>query len=157
MASDSASAPSSGSGVLEPVGPAPFVRIVMRPMIKKLNPVIGRFAGRKNFNMAAQIRHVGRSSGRPYATPVSVRLIGDVALIALTFGNQSDWARNVYAAGGCAIRLDGLDYIATDPEFLSRSQAEPELRAAFNPSQRAVFRMLGIKQFMRLQVSLVSD
>jgi hypothetical protein len=35
---------------------------------------------------------------------------GDVILIALTFGNQSDWSRNVRAAGGCTIWINGPDY-----------------------------------------------
>jgi hypothetical protein len=69
---------------------------------RKLNPVIGRFAGRRHSHIAAQIRHVGRRSAKTYVTPVSARLLGDVALVLLTFGNQSDWVRNVRAVGGCA-------------------------------------------------------
>lgn len=45
---------------LEPVAPSLAVRIVLRPMTKMLNPLIGRLAGRRHFRMAAQIRHVGR-------------------------------------------------------------------------------------------------
>ena len=137
---------------LAPVPPSPFVRVVMRPMTKRLNPVIGRFAGRVGFHMAGEIRHVGRRSGKVYVTPVSPRLLGDVALVPLTFGNESDWAKNVRAAGGCEIRLDGIDYVATAPEFVSRVQAKPMIKAGFNPMQRVMLRMLGIKQFLRLQV-----
>ena len=144
-------------GTLQPIGPAPFVRIVMRPMTKRLNRVMVRFAGRRNFTMAAQVKHVGRRSGRAYVTPVSARLVGNVAVLPLTFGNQSDWARNVHEAGGCAIRLDGLDYVATEPEFLSRAEARPLITAAFSPPQRMMLRALGIKQFLRLQVSQVRD
>jgi deazaflavin-dependent oxidoreductase (nitroreductase family) len=102
--------------------------------------------------MAAQIRHVGRRSGRPYLTPAGARLSGDVIVIPLTFGNQSDWSRNVRAAGGCSIRLNGRDYDATRPEFLSLEEAQPLVRSAFSPVERASFRMLGIRQFMRLHV-----
>ncbi len=87
------------AGTLEPVGPSLIVKIVMRPMTKILNPLIVKLAGRRHFPMAAQIRHVGRRSGRTYATPVSARRSGDTVLIALTFGNQSDWSRNVRSAG----------------------------------------------------------
>ena len=55
-----------------------------------LNPLILKLAGRRHFRMAAQIRHVGRRSGRAYTTPVSGRRSGDIVLLALTFGNQSD-------------------------------------------------------------------
>jgi hypothetical protein len=55
------------------------VKLVMRPMTKMLNPLVRTLAGRRHFRMAAQIRHVGRRSGRPYMTPVGARLSGDVA------------------------------------------------------------------------------
>ena len=48
---------------------------------------------------------------------------GDVIVIALTFGNQSDWSRNVRAAGGRSIRVNGRDYHATNPQFISREDA----------------------------------
>jgi deazaflavin-dependent oxidoreductase (nitroreductase family) len=142
---------------LVPVPPSPFVRVVMRPMTKKLNPVIGKFAGGEHFQMAAEIKHVGRRSGKVYVTPVSARLVGDVAFVPLTFGNESDWVRNVRAVGGCALRIGGVDYVATNPEFLDRSEAKPLTKSAFSPSQRMMFRVLGIKQFMRLQVSPAND
>ena len=66
------------AGALEPVGPSLIVRIVMRPMTKMLNPLIVKLAGRRHFRMAAQIRHVGRRSGRTYTTPVSARRSGDL-------------------------------------------------------------------------------
>ena len=135
-----------------PVPPALVVRVVLRPMTR-LNPLIARLAGRRNFRMAALVRHVGRRSGRTYQTPVSARRTGHVVIIALTFGNQSDWSRNVRAAGGCSIRLDGNEYIATAPEFLSRQEARPDIRSAFSPVERASLRLLGIRQFLRLRIA----
>jgi deazaflavin-dependent oxidoreductase (nitroreductase family) len=139
-----------GNADVEPVRPALFVRTVMAPLTGLLNPVIVRRAGRPGFRMAAQLRHTGRRSGRPYVTPVSARLHGDVILIALTFGNQSDWVRNIAAAGRCSIRLDGQDFEATDPRFLSRGQASELVGPMFSPMERASFRLLGIRQFLRL-------
>jgi hypothetical protein len=48
------------AGPLEPVGPSPIVKIVMRPMTKMLNPLILKLAGRRHFRIAAQMRHAGR-------------------------------------------------------------------------------------------------
>jgi deazaflavin-dependent oxidoreductase (nitroreductase family) len=138
------------AGVLEPTGPAPVVRLLVRPMTKLLNPLIVRLAGRRHFRMAAQIRHVGRRSGRLYVTPAGAHLHGDVIVIPLTFGSRSDWARNVRAAGGCSIRLNGRDYLAARPEILSRDEAGELIRSTFSPLERAGLRMLGIRQFMRL-------
>lgn len=137
-------------GVPAPVAPSRFVRIVVRPMTKVLNPLIVRFAGRRHFPMAAQIQHVGRRSGKAYVTPATAHMHGDVILIALTFGNQSDWSRNVRAAGGCTIRINGRDYHATNPELLNREDAGNLLKSTFSPVERAGFRLLGIRQFMRL-------
>lgn len=141
------------SGAIEPVGPSAMVRIVMQPMTKALNPIILKLAGRRHFRMAAQIRHVGRRSGRTYTTPVSARRTGDSVLIALTFGNQSDWVRNVRSAGGGSIRIEGADMDVTQPRFASREEARPLVRAAFGPMERAGFRMLGIKQVMILRAA----
>jgi hypothetical protein len=69
----------------------------------------------------------------------------------LTFGNQSDWTRNVRAAGGCTILLGGIEYRATRPELADRDQARPALHAAFGPAERAMFRVLGIRQYLLLQ------
>ena len=135
-------------GALEPVGPSPIVKIVMRPMTKMLNPLIVKLAGGRHFGMAAQIRHVGRRSGWAYITPVSARRSGDRVAIALTFGNQSDWSRNVRSAGGGTIRIKGEDYDITQPQVMSRQEAKPLVQAAFSPMERAGFRILGIKQVM---------
>ena len=135
-----------------PVRPSLLVRIAMRPMTRVLNPLIRKFAGRRHFRMAAEIRHVGRKTGRAYVTPAGARVSGDMAVIPLTFGNQSDWSKNVRAAGGCSIRVDGQDYAATEPEIVDRADAGPLLRSAFGPMERASFRLLGIKQYLRLCV-----
>ncbi|HUZ51061.1 MAG TPA: nitroreductase family deazaflavin-dependent oxidoreductase [Streptosporangiaceae bacterium] len=102
--------------------------------------------------MAGQIRHVGRRSGRTYTTPVSARRSGDLVLIALTFGNQSDWVRNVRAAGGGSIRIEGADLEVIQPQFMSLVDAWPLVQAAFSPRERAGFRVLGIRQVMILRV-----
>ena len=141
------------AGALQPVGPSPIVKIVIRPMTKVLNPLIVKLAGRRHFRMAAQVRHVGRRSGRTYTTPVSARRSGDMVMIALTFGNQSDWSRNLRSAGGGSIRIEGQDYQVTQPQFMSRRDAKPLVQAAFSPLERAGFRMLGIKQVMVLRIA----
>src|SRR5260370_35874045 len=112
------------AGTLEPVGPSLIVKIVMRPMTKVLNPLIVKLAGRRHFPMAAQIRHVGRRAGRTYTTPASARRSGDAVLIALTFGNQSDWSRNVPSAGGGSVRIEGADFDLTPPQGQGAQEAK---------------------------------
>lgn len=135
------------------VRPSRLVRVVMRPLTKVLNPATMTMAGRRHVRMAAQLRHVGRISGRSYVTPVGAGRAGDTFVVPLTFGNQSDWSRNVRAAGGCVIRMDGVDYQLTQPELAWREEAGPQVRAAFNPVMRAAFLMLGIRQFLVLTLA----
>ena len=110
-------------------------------------------AGRRHVRMAAQIRHVGRKSGRQYLTPVGAGRAGDTFVIPLTFGNQSDWSRNVRAAGGGSIRLNGVDYRVNQPRLAGRAQAAPLVRAAFGPVMRAGFGVLGIRQVLLLTLA----
>jgi deazaflavin-dependent oxidoreductase (nitroreductase family) len=142
--------PSMSQG-LDQVHPSPLVRTVVRPMTKVLNPLMGKFAGRRHFPMAAAVYHIGRQSGREYVTIVGARFEAIGFIIPLTFGNQSDWARNVRAAGRCRIRFRGQDYEATQPLLLGSADARAMVRPAFNPAMRLIFKMLGIKQFMRLR------
>jgi deazaflavin-dependent oxidoreductase (nitroreductase family) len=137
---------------LTPVPPSPLVRIAMRPLTRILNPLMRKLAGRRHVRMAAEVRHIGRTSGRAYVTPAGARVHGDVALIPLTFGNQSDWAKNVRAAGGCSLKVNGEEYTAVGPEFVDPADAGPLLKSAFGPMERAGFRLLGIKQYLRLRV-----
>jgi deazaflavin-dependent oxidoreductase (nitroreductase family) len=153
--SDPASRPAQSA--LTPVAPSLMVRVVMRPMTRVLNPLMGRMAGRRNFPVAAQIRHVGRRSGRGYVTSVGARVAGDVAVVPLAFGNQCDWAQNVRAAGGCGIRANGRNYAATKPEFLDGRAAAPLLASLFSPADRAFFRLLSIRQYLRMHVVPAAD
>ncbi len=127
------------------------VRVFMGPMTRVLNPIIRAAAGRRHITMVAQIHHRGRRSGRPYVTPASGRLAGDTFWIPLTFGTESDWCRNVRAAGGCRIRWRGTDYGAVDPRVIPVESAVGEARSAFRGYERVMFRMIGIKHLLRLQ------
>ena len=143
-----ATAPGAGYLVTRPPW---FIRAVMGPMTKVLNPVMLKLAGRRHVPMAALIGHTGRKSGRRYQTPAGAHLTGDTFVIPLTFGTGSDWSRNVRAAGGCSIRLNGVDYTAVGPEVVSAADARPVLRSAFSPVERGMFRRLGIKSYLLLR------
>jgi deazaflavin-dependent oxidoreductase (nitroreductase family) len=48
--------------------------------------------------------HRGRRSGSTYRTPVNVFRSEGGFVIALTYGRESDWVKNVLAAGGCELQ-----------------------------------------------------
>jgi deazaflavin-dependent oxidoreductase (nitroreductase family) len=69
-----------------------------------VNKMTLRLAGHAAF---ADLEHVGRTSGTVRHTPVRAFRIGDTVVIGLNFGRQSDWYRNIEAAGTCRLRLRG--------------------------------------------------
>src|SRR5258707_12280042 len=74
-----------------------------------LNPVTRRLAG-TSFGPFASVQHVGRRSGKPYATPIIVSPAADGFVIELTYGPEVDWHQNVLAAGGCTLGWHGRRY-----------------------------------------------
>lgn len=110
-----------------------------------LNPAVLTVAGRKHSPYAV-IHHMGRHSGRMYATPVVVEETPDGFVIPLPYGNEVDWCRNILAAGRCTIEWKGKEYEVVAPELIDSSKALPMI----SPARRLVFRALKIKQCLRL-------
>ncbi|HWD51699.1 MAG TPA: hypothetical protein VG412_04810 [Acidimicrobiales bacterium] len=63
-----------------------------------VNPIQRRWADR--LPPWAVVVHQGRISGRRYETPVLAHLHDGEVVIALFYGADADWVRNVLAAGG---------------------------------------------------------
>lgn len=53
------------------------------------------------------LTHEGRASGRTYQTPLEAFRVGDSYLFILMYGTESDWVRNVLAAGRARLREKG--------------------------------------------------
>ncbi len=111
-----------------------------------LNPAMLRFAGRRR-SPYATIRHVGRRTGRAYATPVVARRVEGRFLIPLPYGEDADWASNVRAQGGCTIEWEGETYEVTEPQVIDSSEAIP----AFPLFQRVSFRLFRIRKFLSMK------
>jgi deazaflavin-dependent oxidoreductase (nitroreductase family) len=65
----------------------------------------------------AVIEHVGRRSGRRYATPVIGTVHNGTLYVAVLYGEQSDWVRNVLAAGGGRVRRGGRSHRLGPPKI----------------------------------------
>jgi deazaflavin-dependent oxidoreductase (nitroreductase family) len=92
------------------------------------------------------VHHTGRTSGKHYETPVNVFRRDDGFVIALTYGTQSDWVRNVQAAGGCELVTRGRRHRLTDPEIV-----HDETRQAASWFARPILKAIGAADFMRLR------
>ena len=93
----------------------------------------------------AIVTHVGRRSGRIYRTPVNVFRDGERYVFALTYGSDSDWVRNVVAAGGCEIETRRRHVRLARPELF----VDPSRRVAPTPV-RWVLRALSVEEFLAL-------
>jgi deazaflavin-dependent oxidoreductase (nitroreductase family) len=136
-----------------PVGPSLIVRLFLKPSSRLLNPLVGALAGRRFVPLIARIHHVGRRSGKRYTTPTGAHVTGDTIVIPLSFGNVSDWARNVRAAGQCDVQLSGKSYHAKQPRFVDAADAQPIVDQSFNAINRFGFRLFGIKQYLMLHTT----
>ena len=118
-----------------------------RALARVTAPLSRPLAGRRFFPLWAIIHYRGRRSGREYAIPVAIRAPAVAFVIALPWGDQTQWVRNVLAAGGCTIRWRGVDHAVVDPRVIGIAEAA----AAFTPVQRWILRAAGVARFIHLR------
>jgi deazaflavin-dependent oxidoreductase (nitroreductase family) len=92
--------------------------------------------------------HRGRRSGREYQTPVNVYATEDGYVLALTYGTDTDWVKNVLAADGCELRTRGRVIRLVSPCLF-----HDETRRAIRPLERQVLRVLGVADFLSLKTA----
>jgi deazaflavin-dependent oxidoreductase (nitroreductase family) len=116
--------------------------------LRVTNRITGRFADRlPGFGV---ITHVGRKSGRTYHTPVNVFRTPDAFLVALTYGREAEWVKNVLAAGGCKLVSRGNEYQLANPAI----EHDPA-RRNFPFVVRTILGVIGAHDFMRLSISRI--
>jgi deazaflavin-dependent oxidoreductase (nitroreductase family) len=94
------------------------------------------------------IVHTGRTSGRVYRTPVNVFVRNGRFAVALTYGRQAEWVKNVLAAGGCELVTRGRRHRLTDPEIVHDNRLTP-----VPPIVRPMLRLIGAADFLLLRDS----
>ena len=95
----------------------------------------------------AIVSHTGRRSGRAYRTPVNAFATDGGYIIALTYGAESDWVKNVLAAGSCELQTRGRQMRLKDPriELDPRNEWAPLL-------VRLILSLANVSQHMRLSL-----
>lgn len=141
-------------GVLAAVSASPVVmpRIIRRhpawlhlEVFKKYAGLRRRHAGQRR-SVTALLTQVGRRSGKVYQTPVGAMPYGDGFVVSLPYDSQTDWCRNVRAAGTCELAWKGQSYTLTRPEILPGSQVFPALSVV----RRLMLKGGGIHDFLWL-------
>jgi deazaflavin-dependent oxidoreductase (nitroreductase family) len=108
------------------------------------NPVLQHAA--KRLPGFAIVHHVGRRSGRAFSNPVNLFRHDDRYVIALTYGRDSQWVRNVVAAGSAEVETRGKRIHVVDPEIVPDPSASLVPRAI-----RPMLRALHVSDFMLLR------
>ena len=115
------------------------------------NRLILKFAG-ASYSQISVIRHVGRRSGRAYATPVFAVPSGDRFVFALPYGADVDWYRNVLAAGQATMVWRGKEYLVENPEPLVVLKELPRLPFIF----RMILPVVGTQLFRQMKSTRVN-
>ena len=98
------------------------------------------------------VLHKGRRSGRLYRTPVNMFRAPGGYVVALTYGADTDWLKNVTAAGGCELEVRGRRVEATEPRIVF----DPE-RKAMPPVVREFLGLIKVTDFLLLDLLDASE
>src|SRR5919108_72894 len=85
-------------------------------------------------------------SGRVYRTPVNLFRPDGRWVIALTYGSDSQWVRNVMAAGECEVETRGKRIRLVEPRI-----RDDQHRTPVPPLIRPILRLVDVSEFMTLR------
>jgi deazaflavin-dependent oxidoreductase (nitroreductase family) len=131
---------------------SPLVVNTVRRLGRAMRPLALKSAGTSGAH-ASVLRHVGRTSGRPYETPVGAVVTDDGFAIALPYGPNTDWLKNVLASGRATIVHGGAVYSVDQPEVVPLATAA----AVFSPNDQRAHRWFGVEQCVRVRKSDASS
>jgi deazaflavin-dependent oxidoreductase (nitroreductase family) len=99
------------------------------------NRVTGPLAGKLPW--FAIIVHRGRKSGDEYRTPVNAWLDHENVIVALTYGPDTDWLKNLEAAGGGEVIARGSSYRVGPPHLIG-AEGMSRMPAVVRPILKAI-------------------
>jgi deazaflavin-dependent oxidoreductase (nitroreductase family) len=97
--------------------------------------------------MFAIVYHQGRRSGNRYSTPVNIFPTDEGFVIALTYGSDVDWVKNLMAAGEGEIKHRSRTIRIAEPALIATDDGI----AAMPPMVRLILRMINLTEFLRVK------
>ena len=110
------------------------------------NPRVMQTAGTPG-STTSVIRHVGRSSGTDYATPIGAVQTEDGFVIGLPYRLDADWMKNVLAAGSATIVKDGIDHAVVEPEVVPVA----DVLEFFESGDHRAFALFNVENALRVR------
>ena len=118
----------------------------LRLFTRAMRPLALRSAGKEGSGTSV-VRHVGRRSGRAYQTPVIAAQHDDSFLIALPYGERTDWLKNVLARGSATIVTNGHSYDVDRPEVIAMAEAT----GYFRPREQRMHRQFHVDSALQVR------
>jgi hypothetical protein len=126
-----------------------FVNSVVNPLLLRRG-----LAGRGRSEIAT-LEHIGRRSGIKRLTPVHPEATESGFRIVVPLGTQSEWARNVIAAGHCRLQLHDQVFDLDEPLMVGAAEAA-DLPWALRRLMAALgFKYLNLRTFAAHQATRV--
>jgi deazaflavin-dependent oxidoreductase (nitroreductase family) len=125
---------------------SPLVLDTVRRTSRTMKPLALKSAGTPGA-YASVIRHVGRTTGRAYETPVGAVATDDGFVIAMPYGPNTDWLKNVLASGSAAIVDEGSTYDVDRPEVVPMAVAG----RYFSSQDQRAHTVFGVDQCLRVR------
>jgi deazaflavin-dependent oxidoreductase (nitroreductase family) len=122
----------------------PLPMAVARANRSLTNRLTVHFAGR--IPPFALLEHRGRKTGTAYRTPLMLFQDGPFLIIVLTYGERTDWLRNLQVAGG-GVAIERNRRIPVGDPVVERGPAA--IQALPRPV-RLILRLLRVDQVVRL-------
>jgi deazaflavin-dependent oxidoreductase (nitroreductase family) len=125
------------------------VQNALRLFTRAMRPLALRSAGQEG-SSASVVRHVGRRSGLAYETPVIAVHHDGSFVIALSYGERTDWLKNVLGKGSAAIVANGHTYEVDRPEVIPMAEAT----GYFGPREQRMHRQFRVDAALQVRQRL---
>lgn len=73
------------------------------------------------------LTHVGRKSGKVYKVPLDAHPVDGGYIFILNYGADSDWVKNILAAGTAQLTIDGEESALVSPRVINAETAWAQL------------------------------
>ena len=124
----------------------------MKGVSRGMKPLVLKSAGKAGAS-ASVLRHVGRTSGSAYETPVVAVPTSDGFAVALPYGPDTDWLKNLQAAGSATLVTGGSSYIVD--EF--RVVPIEDVSGHFATKEQGQHRRFNVREAVRLHCDDISQ
>jgi deazaflavin-dependent oxidoreductase (nitroreductase family) len=131
---------------------SPVVLNAVRRTGRATKPFVLKSSGTPG-GIASVIRHVGRTTGRPYETPVQAVATDDGFVIALPYGLNTDWLKNVVASRSATIVHDGNTYQVDEPEVVPMTAAA----SRFPPNEQRTHRLFRVEHALLVRQTVADS